>query len=137
MPNHPPPRLRFTQGLPRPTVLLVDREALYCWFVAESLRDSGIDVVSCNSLGEAADVVRGKVAPDLVLVDGDMLERPDGDILHAIRLHTRSVPCLVLDSGGGLSPNRLGTVMVAAKPVDTDAVVALVASQLHRNAPAA
>ena len=137
MPNHPHSPRPPGRASPRPTVLLVDREALYRWFVAESLRESGVDVVSCDSLGEAADVICRRAAPDLLIVDGDMLEGRDGEVFRAIRHYTGAAPCLVLDSGGGLSPNRLGAVTVAVKPVDTDAVIALVASQLHRDAPAA
>jgi DNA-binding response OmpR family regulator len=119
------------------TVLLVDREALYRWFVAESLRGCGVDVVACQSLDEAASLLRGAPAPDLLIVDGDMLDGRAAGTLGGVRAHARAMPCLVLDSGGDLSAGGLGVVTVAAKPVDTAAVIALVTAQLRRNIPAA
>lgn len=116
--------------------MLVDREALYRWFVAESLRGSGVDVVACQSLAEAARLLAGAIAPDLLIVDGDMLEEGGGETLGGVRAHSAATPCLVLDSGGDLLGSRLDAVTVAAKPVDTAAVISLVTSQLHRDTPA-
>jgi DNA-binding NtrC family response regulator len=113
------------------TVLLADREPLYRWFVAESLRGSGVDVVSCGSLEEAEGVLRGPVAPDLLIVDGVMLEGRGREALGAIRASAGAVPCLVLDSGGDLSQSRLDSVKIAEKPVDCAAIVTLVTSQLR------
>jgi DNA-binding NtrC family response regulator len=118
-------------------VLLVDREALYRWFVAESLRGCGIDVVPCGSLDEAASLLGGRAAPDLLIVDGELLEGRDSGTLGAMRANAGTVPCLVLDSGGSLSASRLGAVTVADKPVDTAAVIALVTRQLRRDVAAA
>lgn len=119
------------------TVLLVDREALYRWFVAESLREHGVDVVPCASLDEVSDARRGSAAPDLVIVDAELLDRRDPDALRIVRRLAGDAPCLVLDSGRTPTPSRFGWVTVAVKPVDTAAVVALVTSQLRRDAPAA
>jgi DNA-binding NtrC family response regulator len=119
------------------TVVLVDREALYRWFVAESLRGSGVDVVACQSLDEAARALDVTVAPDLLIVDGDMLEDRAAETLGGVRAHAAATPCLVLDSGGDLLGSRLDAVTVAAKPVDTAAVITLVTSQLHRGIPTA
>lgn len=137
MPNHLRPGDTPTVPPARATVLLVDREALYRWFVAESLRGSGVDVVSCGSLDEAATVLSGTAVPDLLIVDGAILEGRDAETLAAVRAHAVAAPCLVLDSGGELSTSRLGAVTVAAKPVDTATVITLVTGQLHGNTPAA
>jgi CheY-like chemotaxis protein len=117
------------------TVLLVDREALYRWFVAESLRACGIDVVSCGSPAEALALLRRQAAPDLLIVDGEMLGG-DAGTLAAMRAGAGAAPCLVLDSGD-LAASGLDAVTVAVKPVDTTAVVALVTRELHRDVPAA
>lgn len=137
MPNHPQSRQPPSVPPAHATVLLVDPEALYCWFVAESLRGCGVDVMTCQSLEEAASLLSGTLAPDLMIIDGEMLEGPAGELLRSVRAQAGATPCLVLDSGGDLSPGRLGAVTVAAKPVDTAAVIALVTGQLHRDIPAA
>jgi hypothetical protein len=113
------------------TVLLVDREALYRWFVAESLRGCGIDVVPCGSLDEATRLLPGLAPPDLLIVDGEMLEGNAGT-LGAVRAGLGAAPCLVLDSGADLSTSGLDSMTIAVKPVDTAAVVSLVTRQLHR-----
>ena len=137
MPNTPRPLPGVTAAPAHATVVLVDREALYRWFVAESLRGSGVDVVPCQSLDEAARVLDGTVEPDLLIVDGDLLEERGRETLGGVRAHSAATPCLVLDSGGDLLGNRFDAVTIAAKPVDTAAVITLVTSQLHRGIPAA
>jgi DNA-binding NtrC family response regulator len=137
VPKHPQPRHPPTAPPAHATVVLVDREALYRWFVAESLRGSGVDVVPCQSLDEAASALREAIAPDLLIVDSDMLEGRAVETLRGVRAEAAATPCLILDSGGDVSLSRLGAVTVAAKPVDTAAVITLVTSQLHRDLPAA
>ena len=119
------------------TVLLVDREALYRWFVAESLRGCGIEVVPCGSMEEATNILCDRSAPDLLVVDGEMLEKPDPAALSEMHAWAGAAPWLVLDSSGELPPGQLGPVTVADKPVDAAAVVTLVTSQLRRDMPAA
>jgi CheY-like chemotaxis protein len=135
--NHP--RSRTDPAVPpfHATVLLVDREALYRWFVAESLRGCGVDVVGCGSMEEAENTLRGAAAPDLLVVDGEMLGGPDAEALRVLRAHAGVVPCLVLDSGLDVVRTRLGRVTVADKPVDAASVVALVVSQLRPGVPTA
>jgi DNA-binding NtrC family response regulator len=137
VPNPPRPLHDAATPPAHATVVLVDREALYRWFVAESLRGSGVEVVPCQSLDEAARALDVAIAPDLLIVDGDMLDGRGGETLGGVRAHSATTPCLVLDSGGDLLGGRLDTVTVAAKPVDTAAVITLVTGQLHRDVPAA
>lgn len=128
-----------TPVLPPPaTVLLVDPEALYRWFVAESLYGCGcgVEVVPCASLAEAAHVLPVIAAPDLLMIDGELLEGRGAPALHAIRALAGAAPCVVLDSGGDLGTVRRAPVTIAAKPVDIAAVVGLVTSQLVQDVPA-
>lgn len=135
MSNHPRSPKDVAVPLFHATVLLVDHEPLYRWFVAESLRGCGVAVVSCGSMEEAEKALRGAAAPDLLIVDGEALEGQDADALRVMRAYAGVVPCLVLDSGWDVRRPRLGPVPVADKPVDSDALVALVSSQLRRDVP--
>jgi DNA-binding NtrC family response regulator len=110
------------------TVLIVDREALYRWFVTESLRGCGIDVVPCRSLAEAADVLHALGAADLLLVDSDLMLDRDGVQLRALS-QGASLRCVVLDADGDRR-RAGGAVTFADKPVDADAVVRLVRGNL-------
>ena len=67
MPNLSPSRNDRLASSSHATVLIVDRETLYRWFVAESLHGFGIDVVPCQSLDEATAAVRSLGVADLLL----------------------------------------------------------------------
>lgn len=121
--------------LPRVTVVLIDREPLYRWFVTESLGGLGIRVLACGSMDEAALVLRQPRPIDLLMVDGALLDGQEGAGLRAVRDRARSTPCVVLDADGAPWVLRLDDVVIAAKPVDPEAVAALVATHLRtRNA---
>ena len=132
VPNLPPSRSE-----PPPdhaTVVLVDPEALYRWFVTESLQGHGIDVLPCQSLDEAAAVLQTHGAADLLIIEGDLLLGRDGATLHAL---SRGGRCVVLDSDGDWRREGDGAVTFADKPVDADAVVQLVTGHLRGQRPAA
>jgi DNA-binding NtrC family response regulator len=111
------------------TVLIVDREALYRWFVTESLQGWDIDVVPCRSLDDAADVLHDLGAADLLLVDSDLIAGREGDRLRALS-RGASTPCVVLDSDGDRRRAGACAMTFADKPVDADAVVRLVMGHL-------
>jgi DNA-binding NtrC family response regulator len=123
--------------LPRVTVVLIDREPLYSWFVTESLGALGIRVVTCGSMDEAALVLRQPRPIDLLLVDGSLLDGQENAGLRALRDRARSTPCVVLDADGAPWARRPDAFVIAAKPVDSEAVAALVATHLQTRTPAA
>ena len=111
------------------TVLIVDRETLYRWFVSESLHGFDIDVVPCRSLDEATAVIRRLGAADLLLVDSDLVGGGDYERLHALAQHA-SMRCVVLDADGDRRRAAGCALTFADKPVDADAVVRLVVGTL-------
>jgi DNA-binding NtrC family response regulator len=136
VPNLPPSPTDRLAAPDRATVVLVDREVLYRWFVTESLQGRDIDVVPCRSLDEATAVLKGQGAADLLLVDSDLVLGHGSDTLHALS-QGGSMRCLVLDSDGDRRRPRGGTVTFVDKPVDADAVVRLVTGHLRGHRPAA
>jgi DNA-binding NtrC family response regulator len=130
VPNLSTPRNDRVASPDHATVLIVDREALYRWFVAESLHGRGIDVVPCRSLDEATDVLHSLgVAADLLLVDGDLMRGRGGDTFHALSQRA-AMRCVVLDDGGDRRRAGASAMTFADKPVDADAVVRLVTGTL-------
>jgi DNA-binding NarL/FixJ family response regulator len=121
----------------RVTVVLIDREPLYRWFVTESLNDLGIRVVGCGSMEEAALVLRQPRPLDLLMVDGSLIDGRECAGLRALRDRARSTPCVVLDADGAPWTLRLDPSVTAPKPVDSEAVAALVATHLQTRTPAA
>lgn len=122
---------------PHATVVLIDREPLYRWFVTEALGGLGISVVACASLDEAAQALQRPLPVDLVMIDGALLDGRNGGGLGAVRDRARSTPCVVLDADhDGWAP-RADAFAVAAKPDDTDGIARLVAFYLQPRTPAA
>ena len=108
----------------RATVLVIDPEPLYRWFVTESLGDCEMDVMAAASIEDAAAHLRGG-SVDLLIVDGDLL-LGSGQLRRLLRERAGAIPCLVLDSDGDLARHGSGNATVAAKPIDSAALVVLV-----------
>jgi CheY-like chemotaxis protein len=119
----------------RATIFLVDPEPLYRWFATESLRGHDVNVLASASLEEAVGYLRGSGRVDLLIVDGELLQGHDQR--RCLLREQSGVNLLVLDSDGDLSRRGLGRATVAAKPVDSAALVSLVASQLRQDVSAA
>jgi DNA-binding NtrC family response regulator len=122
-----------TDGAPkRPTILVVDPEPLYRWFVAESLGACEMAVMSAASIEDAAAYLRDSGDVDLLIVDGDLF-LASGQSRSMLRERAGAIPFLVLDSDGDLTQQGFGNVTVAAKPIDSAALDRLVSSQLGRD----
>jgi DNA-binding NtrC family response regulator len=129
VPNLSPSRNDHLAPPDHVTVLIADPEALYRWFVTESLHGCGIDVVPCRSLDEATDVLHHLGAADLLLIDSDLIRGRDGERLHALS-QASSMRCVVLDSDGDWRRAGACAMTCADKPVDADALVRLVTGHL-------
>ena len=129
------PQPHSRRSASRATIFLVDPEPLYRWFATESFSGRAVNVLACASVEEAVAYVRSSGSVDLLIVDGGLLEGHE-QRRRLLREHA-GVNLLVLDSDGDLSRHGLGDATVAAKPVDSAALVSLVSSQLHRDVSAA
>ena len=128
------PNLPTDSAPSRATVLVIDPEPLYRWFVTESLSGCELDVVTASSVEHAATHLREFGRVDLLIADGDLLQG-SGPSLRMLRERAGATPFLVLDSDA-LSPRGLGNARVVAKPVDSAALVTLVTGELRRHVAA-
>lgn len=123
---------RRLEGPSRPTALVVDREALYRWFVSEALGPADVHVVQCRTLDDA-DVYLRRQRPDLLIADESTVRDEGPAALEHLTALARSIPCLVFDSTGSESPASLRErAVVVDKPVDAQALAQLVDRELHR-----
>jgi CheY-like chemotaxis protein len=132
VPNMMHPGKRRLEGLVPPTVVIVDSEALYRWFVSESLAAFGVHVVQCRTVGEAASYLAGRGWADLLLVDAQTAADEGDGARGALRRLAASAPSLLLDSSspGGHESPRDG-MDVVEKPDDSGVLVETVNSRLH------
>jgi len=122
----------------QPTVVIIDREALYRWFVTESLDPVGIRVMPYRTIADAARYVEERPGRTLVLIDAQTLaDEGQGGFA---QLHARfpSLPCVVLEPespSASLLHEPTAPAPTAEKPVDSGALVALVDAHFHHPAP--
>jgi len=119
----------------RATVLVIDPESLYRWFVTESLGGCELDVTAFPSIEDAEAYLRDCGTVDLVIADGELL-LGSGKSLRQLRERAGATPLLVLDTDGDLSRQGLGDATVVAKPVDSTVLVSLVTRALRLDARA-
>jgi DNA-binding NtrC family response regulator len=121
---------RRLEGPSRPTAVIVDREALYRWFVSEALGQSEVHVVQCPTLDDADAFLR-RQRPDLLIADETTVRVGGPAAVEHLSALARSIPCLVLASSGA---SLCEQAVVVDKPVDAQALSQLVARelQLHR-----
>ena len=116
----------------RATILVIDPEPLYRWFVTESLGACEMAVIAAASIADAAACLRDSADVDLLIVDGDLF-LASGQLRCMLRERAGAIPFLVLDSDGDPTRQGFGNVTVAAKPIDSAALARLVSSQLGRD----
>ena len=126
------PNVTTDRAPKRATILVVDPEPLYRWFVIESLGACEMAVMSAASIEDAAAYLRDSGDVDLLIVDGDLF-LASGQSRCKLRERAGAIPFLVFDSDGDLTRQGFGNVTVAAKPIDSAALDRLVSSQLGRD----
>jgi DNA-binding response OmpR family regulator len=125
-------------GAVRPTALIVDGESLYRWFVSEALGARGMHVVQCRTVAEAADFLNRRLPADLLIVDAQTLRDEGKPAMETLDRVSSALPCLLLDSSHfDRHPLPDRDIAVVDKPVDSDALFALVEARLHGAAPPA
>ena len=135
MPNLMNLQRRRIEGLLRPTVIIVDGEALYRWFVSEALATRGVHVVQCRTVEEAARYIERRLPADLMIVDAQTAEDGGDAAWGTLRRLAVSVPSLILDSSGRDTRDSSGEVgAVVEKPADSSLLAALVEDRFHADA---
>jgi response regulator RpfG family c-di-GMP phosphodiesterase len=125
-------RERRTEGLIRPTVLVVDGEALYRWFVRESLAPRGVCVVQCRTVAEAFSYLDRRGCADLLIVDAQTAADEGDGVMESLRQVSAAIPSLLFDScAHGPHEQHVGNALVVDKPADSDVLFEMVDGQLH------
>jgi DNA-binding NtrC family response regulator len=123
---------RRIEGLIRPTVLIVDGEMLYRWFIRESLAPRGVRVVQCRTVAEAFSYLDRRGNADLLIVDAQTAADEGDGAMEMLRQLSATIPSLLLDSfAHSLHAHQAGDALVVEKPADSDVLVKMVDGQLH------
>lgn len=120
-------------------VLVVDDEPLVRWAVAETLADSGYDVLEAGDASSALKFFPGP-RPDAVLLDLRLPDCDDLRVLSAIRRLSPGTPVIVMTAFGTAElldeARRLGAFAVVDKPFELNELPllierALTSSRVH------
>lgn len=119
----------------RPTILLVEDDALLRDAFRLLLEDSGYRVVEAGTAGEAIEATSAD-PPSLVLLDLGLPDRPGLDVARAMRdtPATREIPVVALTGRVGADERRAcldaGCNMYLAKPVEPKQLLRRIAEVL-------
>lgn len=128
------PRLAILlPGMPAPTILVVDDEALIRWSLKDRLTEQGYRVIEADTA--AAAIAKSEEGPDLVLLDYKI---PDGDGLQVLKkLKERDPDVLVIlltafsSIENAVEAMKYGAYHYANKPFNLDEIALLVDQALE------
>jgi DNA-binding NtrC family response regulator len=114
-----------------PRVLVVDDEPLIRWSIAETLGDSGYEVVNSGDAESACDAVRQASSPfDVILLDLRLPDSADLSLLRAIRRMAPTTRVILMTAFGTQEvidgALDLGAYRVMDKPFEIQEMVRLV-----------
>jgi len=120
-------------GMPAPTILVVDDEALIRWSLKDRLSEQGYRVIEADTAASA--IAKSEEAPDLVLLDYKL---PDGDGLQVLKkLKERDPDVLVIlltafsSIETAVEAMKHGAYHYANKPFNLDEIALLVDKALE------
>jgi DNA-binding NtrC family response regulator len=91
----------------KPSVLVVENEALLRTVIADYLRDAGFSVVEAVNAAEAKTLLAAQIAVDVVFSDIQLGDDPDGLALAKwIDVHCAGLPVLL--TSGAINPSSSG-----------------------------
>ena len=119
------------ENLPRPTVLVVDDEALIRWALSEGLTEAGYPVAVAATGAEArAWLTAHEGESCAVLLDLRLPDVADWSLLQHIREHWPDVPVVMMTAHGSaddaLAAAKLGAYRFISKPFDVPELVRVV-----------
>src|SRR4051794_16522898 len=116
------------------TVIIVDREPLYRWFIAESLDLDGTAVLQFGRVADAALSPAVTNRRTVLLIDGQTLRDEGPAPLAALCRQLPDLRYLVLDPAGpSQAPAGAAPARSTVKPIDCDTVRQLI--RLHHLPP--
>jgi DNA-binding NtrC family response regulator len=118
-----------------PTVLIVDDESLARWSVAETLRDSGYQVLTAADAHAAMRVMSGPgTPPDVVLLDLRLPDSDDFGVLSAMQRIAPATKIILITAHGSAElfdeAQKRGAFASLDKPVEMSDLPSLVARAL-------
>jgi two-component system, NtrC family, response regulator AtoC len=119
--------------MPRPTILVVDDEALIRWSLTERLRADGYDVLEAGTGREALESLREGV--DLVLLDYKLPDTDGVTVLRKIKEFDQDILVILLTAYAtvetAVEAMKIGAYHFANKPFNLDEVMATVERALE------
>jgi DNA-binding NtrC family response regulator len=124
---------RYNFDMPRPTILVVDDEALIRWSLTERLKADGYDVLEAGTGHEALESVREGV--DLVLLDYRLPDTDGVTVLRKIKEFDPDILVILLTAYAtvetAVEAMKIGAYHFANKPFNLDDVMATVERALE------
>ncbi len=120
------------------TVLIVEDEFFVRFTTAEFLREEGFEVLEAENADEALDILKSKVAIDLMFTDVRMPGSMDGVALAGLVRNEWPGIHIILTSGYApelLSARSVAEDKVISKPYRQQAVLAAIRSLFQETAP--
>ena len=111
-----------------PVVFIVSREWGLRGAVRAELREAGIEALGLETIDDMAQMIAGGIAPELVVLDGEQLHRPEAG--QALENLSSRLPILVIDSRLSPAPPLPGAQTIL-RPIQVKEVVAHVLSMLR------
>lgn len=103
------------------SILIVDDESTYRFFLERTLRDQGYDILAAGSVADAVQLVYSRHI-DCALLDQNLPDGPGNDVLRAIKQVDTDLPVIVLTGHGSLdsvkTALRSGVYDYLVKPPD-------------------
>jgi two-component system NtrC family response regulator len=118
------------------TILVVDDEKNYLWMLDELLREEGYDVITCQKVSEAVDVLR-EAGVDLLLTDLRMSQMDGMTLLSQVGDISPTTSTILMTAYGtierAVEAMRLGAYDFIAKPFENVELLRSVAKAVERS----
>jgi PAS domain S-box-containing protein len=115
-----------TNGLRKPTALVIEDEALVRMFIHDQLQDLGFEVIEAGNAAEGLRAARSHPQLDVVIVDRGLPDRDGMEVVAELRTQLPSLPVIVASGYGDTADEpglrNDGHIRFMSKPYDIDAL---------------